>query len=227
MPLHFLHMCTQAGVMASSAQKSTDTADWRLRTFALYSHVRATAEHDGPAAAHELWVRERNTMFADHPASALDPAQKAVFKGLAVQPYDPAWRFSCEIEPEGAGQEMSVTTGTDGTVAFVRLGTFDIPDVGKLAVWRHAGYGGGIFLPFRDATSGADGGSCGAGRYLLDTIKGAHLGHMDGRFTLDFNFAYNPSCAYDPSWACPLPGPDNRFAAPVPVGEMYLTQLGI
>ncbi|MDJ0315497.1 DUF1684 domain-containing protein [Arthrobacter sp. H35-D1] len=202
------------------------TADWRLRTFALYSQVRAVDERDGAAAAHELWVRERDAMFASHPASALDSDQNARFTGLAVEPYDLAWRFSCKIGAEGAGQEMSVDTGTDGTVAFVRLGTFDIPDVGKLAVWRHAGYGGGIFLPFRDATSGADGGSYGAGRYLLDTIKGAHLGVEGERFNLDFNFAYNPSCAYNPVWACPVPGADNRLAVPVPVGEMYLPQLG-
>ena len=209
-----------ASAAQNAAQTAADTADWRLRTFALYSRVRAAAEHDGAATAHELWVRGRDAMFAAHPASALQPGQKAGFTGLSVAPYNPAWRFSCEIGDEGAGQEMSVATGTDGTVPFVRLGTCDIPNVGQLAVWRHAGYGGGIFLPFRDAASGAAGGSYGAGRYLLDTIKGAHLGHAGGRFTLDFNFAYNPSCAYDPAWACPLPGPDNRLAVPVPVGEM-------
>lgn len=212
--------------MGSAAQTAADTADWRLRTFALYSQVRAAAAHDGAAVAHELWVRERDAIFSCHPASALDADQKTVFTGLAVVPYDPAWRFSCAIDGAGAGQEMSIATGTDGTVSFVRLGTFDIPDVGALAVWQHAGYGGGIFLPFRDATSGADGGSYGAGRYLLDTIKGAHLGVEGELFTVDFNFAYNPSCAYDPAWACPLPGPDNRLIVPVPVGEMYLPSLG-
>ena len=110
------------------------TADWRLRTYALYSQVRAVAERDGAAAAHELWVRERDAMFASHPTSALDSDQNARFTGLAVEPYDLAWPFSCKIGAEGAGQEMSVDTGTDGTVAFVRLGTFDIPGVGKLAM---------------------------------------------------------------------------------------------
>ena len=200
-------------------------ADWRLRTFELYSHVRAEAKHGGAASAYELWVRERDAMFASHPASALNLTQQAKFTGLSVAPYNPEWRFSSKIDAEGMGQEISVTTGTDGTVSFVRLGTFNIPDVGKLAVWRHAGYGGGIFLPFRDATSGASDGSYGAGRYLLDTIKGAHLGVEGEQFILDFNFAYNPSCAYDPARACPLPGPDNRLTTPVPVGEMYQQQL--
>ena len=59
----------------------------------------------------------------------------------------------------------------------------------------------------------------GGGRYLLDTVKGADLGTEDGRLVLDFNYAYNPSCAYDPSWACPLAPPGNRLAIAVEAGE--------
>jgi uncharacterized protein (DUF1684 family) len=79
------------------------------------------------------------------------------------------------------------------------------------------GYGGGVFLPFADATSGQD--TYGAGRYLLDTVKGADLGMRQGRLVLDFNFAYQPSCAYDPRWTCPLAPPANRLAVPVRAGE--------
>src|SRR5229473_1927778 len=64
------------------------------------------------------------------------------------------------------------------------------------------GYGGGVFLPFGDRTSGR--GTYGGGRYLLDTVKGSYLGGDDRTLVLDFNFAYNPSCSYDPRWACPL-----------------------
>ena len=67
------------------------------------------------------------------------------------------------------------------------------------------GYGGGLFVPFADATSGRE--TYGAGRYLLDTVKGADLGQRGGRLVLDFNFAYQPSCAYDPRWTCPLTPP--------------------
>ena len=74
-----------------------------------------------------------------------------------------------------------------------------------------------MFLPFADATSGR--GSYGGGRYLLDTVKGADLGERDGRLLLDFNFAYNPSCAYDPRWTCPLPPPQSRLDVPVTAGE--------
>ena len=82
-----------------------------------------------------------------------------------------------------------------------------------------AAYGGGVFLSFRDATSGRE--SYGGGRYLLDTVKGADLGEDDGRLVLDFNFAYNPSCAYDPGWVCPLAPPANRLTVAVETGEKH------
>ncbi|NVM99847.1 DUF1684 domain-containing protein [Arthrobacter sp. SDTb3-6] len=200
--------------------------DWRLRTFELYAGVRSTAAADGAAAAHALWVRERDALFAGHPASALDAEKKARFKGLRVAPYDPAFRVESVLDAGGAGEEMLVRTGTDGTVPFTRLGTFTVPGLGTLAVWQLRSYGGGLFVPFRDGGSGKPGGSYGAGRYLLDTIKGAFLGCSGNTFTLDFNFAYNPSCAYDEAWACPLPGPANRLAATIAVGELYLPELG-
>ncbi len=83
-------------------------------------------------------------------------------------------------------------------------------------------YGGGLFIPVRDALAGAAGGTYGGGRYLIDTAKGADLGGDPARGTLvvDVNFAYNPSCAYDPAWACPLAPPGNVVDVAVPVGEL-------
>ncbi|MFJ5860395.1 DUF1684 domain-containing protein [Pseudarthrobacter sp. NPDC092439] len=199
-----------------------DVADWRLRTFALYDTVRRIAA-DNPAEAHSYWRHQRDLMFATHPASPLTAEGKASFSGLRTADYDPIYRFHVPLTGEGAGRRMSVETGTDGVVNFVRLGTFDLPEMGQLAVWKLRGYGGGIFLPFRDATAGQPHGTYGAGRYLLDTIKGAFhgAGGKDGAFVLDFNFAYNPSCAYNEAWACPLPGPANRLAVEIPAGELY------
>jgi uncharacterized protein (DUF1684 family) len=120
---------------------------------------------------------------------------------------------------------MDVETGTDGVVPFELLGTVRIPLAGTLDVWRLASYGGGLFVPVKDALAGRQGGTYGGGRYLLDTIKGADLGLSaeDGEasLVLDFNFAYNPSCAYDPAWACPLAQPGNTLPVPIPVGERY------
>jgi uncharacterized protein (DUF1684 family) len=201
-----------------------DIADWRLRTFALYETVRRIAAED-PAEAHSLWRHERDRMFATHPASALTPEDKAQFSGLKTADYDPVYRFYVPLTPEGAGREMTAETTTDGVIRFIRLGTFDLPELGQLGVWKLHGYGGGIFVPFRDATAGQPGGTYGAGRYLLDTIKGAFHGVQGSgpgaEFVLDFNFAYNPSCAYNDAWACPLPGPSNRLAVEIPVGELY------
>ena len=72
-------------------------------------------------------------------------------------------------------------------------------------------------MPFRDATNGDT--TYGAGRYVLDTVKGADLGGSDGRLIVDFNYAYHPSCTYDPRWSCPLAPPANRLAGPVEAGE--------
>jgi uncharacterized protein (DUF1684 family) len=74
-----------------------------------------------------------------------------------------------------------------------------------------------VFLPFGDLTSGHE--TYGAGRYLLDSVKGADLGMKEGRLVLDFNFAYNPSCSYDDRWACPLTPPANRLAVEIRAGE--------
>ena len=199
------------------------TADWRRRVFGLYAQVRLTSQEVSPSYAHELWRAERDKLFAEHPASPLKAHARERFRGLRIGAYDPDLRCDALIDDDGAGQEMNVATGTDGVVPFVRLGTVDADGVGRLAVWRLATYGGGILLPVRDGMSGADGGSYGGGRYLLDTIKGADLGPgaAPGSLVLDFNFWYNPSCAYDEAWACPLPGPDNRTDVQLRVGEMY------
>ena len=56
---------------------------------------------------------------------------------------------------------------------------------------------------------------------MLDTVKGADLGEQDGRLVLDFNFAYNPSCSYDPAWVCPLATPVEPAGVPIEAGERY------
>jgi uncharacterized protein (DUF1684 family) len=196
-----------------------EVADWRRRVFVLYAEVRATT--DLPAA-HDLWRRTRDDLFATHPSSPLLPEDRAAFTGLPIEPYDPAWRFEVPIA-SAEPRHMDVETGTDGVVPFDLLGTVDLPGVGPLDVWRLASYAGGIFLPIKDGLHGKHGGTYGGGRYLLDTIKGADLGPgtTPESLVLDFNFAYNPSCAYDPAWACPLAQPGNTTALEIPAGERY------
>jgi uncharacterized protein len=86
-----------------------------------------------------------------------------------------------------------------------------------LTLFWISGYGGGVLLPFKDGTSGQE--TYGGGRYLLDTIKHADLGSDKGRLIVDFNYAYNPSCAYDPRWHCPLAPPENSLPTRIAAGE--------
>ncbi len=189
-----------------------DLADWRRRVAELYAAVRADPD---PAAAHTRWCAERQDLLRHHPQSPVPDALRAGFR-LECARYDAAFRFDVPLEPAGA-ERRSVPTGTDGVVDLDRVGRVVLP-LGTLDVWWVGGYGGGLFLPVRDATSGAT--TYGGGRYVLDTRKGADLGGAAGRLVVDLNFAYPPSCAYDPSWACPLPGPGNHLEVPAPVGEL-------
>jgi uncharacterized protein len=191
-------------------------ADWRREVFELYARVRAS---DDPRTAWELWRRTRDRLFAEHPQSPLDATGRAAFGGLPYGRYDPAARVTADIVPtEPAELEIETSTGPPYRFRRVGVARFALADT-DLALplsWLE-GYGGGLFLPFADGTSGRT--TYGAGRYLIDTVKGADLGTVDGRLVLDFNFAYNPSCAYDPRWTCPLAPAANRLPVEVRAGE--------
>ena len=194
-----------------------EVADWRRQVFALYETVRTTPDI---AEGHALWREGRDRLFAKHPSTPVMAADLPSFAGLPVEPYDPAWRFELPIIPAEPAH-FDFETGTDGVVPFDRLGIVEVPGVGSLDVWRLTTYGGGIFVPVRDALAGRHGGTYGGGRYLIDSIKGALLQTGADTLVLDFNFAYNPSCAYDPAWACPLAPLGNRVPVEIPVGERY------
>jgi uncharacterized protein (DUF1684 family) len=208
---------------AARAVTAVQTADWRRRVFGMYASVRRMAATD-PATAHAHWISCRNDLFSSHPATPLLPEDRDTFTGLPVVAYDPDWRYELPIIPATEARRMDVETGTDGVVPFDLLGAVHVPFVGSLDVWRLASYGGGIFVPVKDALAGKPGGTYGGGRYLIDTVKGADLGidaDDEATLVLDFNFAYNPSCAYDPAWACPLAQAGNTLPVEVPVGERY------
>jgi uncharacterized protein (DUF1684 family) len=194
----------------TTSQSALNVTSWRREVHALYDAVRAEADH---AAAHRLWVETRGRLFQEHPASPRMGEQR-----LQHAEYDPAYRFVLPLEPADP-EEWTYATATDGDVPFVRVGRFGLPDLGSVDVWWLDSYGGGLFVPLKDASCGRT--SYGAGRYLLDTVKGADLGRdTEGHWVVDLNFAYNPSCAYDPAWACPLAPAGNRVAGEVPVGEL-------
>jgi uncharacterized protein len=193
-----------------------ELSDWRRRVFELYRAVRGAVD---PAEGWRIWRTGRDELFAHHPQSPLPERERACFDGLAYGEYDPAARVLATVDAVER-MTLDITTSVDSTYRFTRIGNaaFEL-DGERLALelyWLE-GYGGGIYLPFADATSGRT--TFGGGRYLLDTVKGADLG-MDGdRLVLDFNFAYNPSCAYDPRWSCPLAPPANRLPVEIRAGE--------
>jgi hypothetical protein len=193
-----------------------DVLDWRRRVHVLYAQVRASVD---PAAAHDVWRRERDLLFASHPASPIPVERRADFGGLRYHDYDPALRFVAPIDAAVAPFRLEVTTGTDGVVPFERVGRVHLP-VGDLDVWWLASYGGGLFVPLKDSTAGDL--TYGGGRYLLDTAKGADLGRdpQTGGLVFDLNFAYNASCAYDSRWACPLAPVGNTVGTGIAAGEL-------
>jgi uncharacterized protein (DUF1684 family) len=191
-----------------------DVLDWRRQVLDLYERVRAPAD---PAEGHAIWVAGRDLLLRTHPASPVPPLVRGDYPGADVAGYDPAYRFVVPVDFEVEPETREVLTGTDGVVPFERLGRVDLPNIGSLDVWWLESYGGGVFMPVRDANPRTYGG----GRYLLDIVKGADLGGDADALVVDLNFAYQPSCAYDEAWACPLAGPTNTLSAGVPVGERY------
>lgn len=192
-------------------------ADWRRRLNALYAEVRAEAE---PEVAWRRWHRTRSELFRDHPMSPLERDVRTSFEGIPVYPYDPSLRLEAAALPID-GPTETVPLDEDGELRRRPIArTHGLANAlgAELTLWWIEGYGGGLFLPFIDATSGLE--TYGGGRYLLDAIKGADLGlGADGRLTLDFNFAYHPSCAWNDDWTCPLAPEDNRLPSPIRGGE--------
>ena len=189
--------------------------DWRRQIADLYAQIRAEPDLQ---TAWRHWRTVRDHLFKTHPQTPLD--HPAAFTTLPVFDYDPAFRFLVHLEPLTAAP-LHLPAGNDGQVALTPFArTVGLaPSLGaELTLYWLEGYGGGVFLPFADATSAHQ--TYGAGRYLLDTIKSADLGTTpDGRTILDFNFAYNPSCAHSPHYTCPLTPQANKLPNPVHAGE--------
>jgi uncharacterized protein (DUF1684 family) len=191
-----------------------ELAGWRREVSELYAAVRNAAD---PAEAHALWRRRRDDLFLGHPQSPLPEDDFLRATGLPYFPYDPALRFEVPVQPAARPETLALET-SDGLVRLDLIGRIAIPELGfGLDVWQLAQYGGGLFVPLRDGTAGAE--TYGGGRYLLDTAKGADLGGQSDRLIVDFNFLYHPSCRYSSAWACPLAPEGNTTRVPIRGGE--------
>jgi uncharacterized protein (DUF1684 family) len=182
--------------------------DWKRRIFALYAEVRSA---DDPERAWERWCSVRSELYRTHPQSPRLGGDPAYF------PYNGALRFVAQVA-RVARESLEIAGSAGSVTRFTRFARATFGDANALDLYWLDAYGGGVFLPFRDETSGRE--TYGAGRYLLDTVKGADLGGTDEALVLDFNFAFNPSCAWDDAWACPLAPPANRLPFRVEAGEL-------
>jgi uncharacterized protein len=192
-----------------------DLLDWKRRVFDLYRDVR---NHKSPKEAWEHWRATRDELFRSHPQSPLPVGDRETYPGVPYFDYDSSFRVLATLE-RAEPQQYDIPTSGPETMSFTRFARvkFEIGRPAELELYWLTAYGGGIFLAFRDATSGKE--TYGACRYLLDTVKGADLGSEGDRLVLDFNFAYNPSCAYDQKWVCPLAPPPNRLDIAIRAGE--------
>ncbi len=198
------------------AQSALTLLDWKRRVFRLYDEVR---REEDALAGWDRWRSVRDQMFRSHPQSPLPEERRGAFRGLSYFDHDPTARVKAQLV-EAEPQRYEIPTSGEEAMVFERIAILNFELNGAAAqleaYWLSA-YGGGLFVPFRDATSGSA--TYGAGRYLLDTVKGADLGASDDGVVLDFNFAYNPSCSYDPRWVCPLAPPANRLDLAIEAGE--------
>jgi uncharacterized protein len=196
-----------------------EVTDWRRQVHALYGAVREEAD---PVRGHDLWRAGRDDLFLNHRQSPLPADHPLRSTGLRYWAYDPELRFELPLLQLPELQEHFVESDNDETTTLRAIGRVEVPgpvDSG-LTLWWAQQYGGGLFLPVRDQTSGAT--TYGAGRYLLDTVKGADLGGTATTLVIDLNFLYHPSCCYSDKWKCPLAPADNTIAFPVHAGERLI-----
>lgn len=189
---------------------------WRQDVAALY---RPVSEAVALGSVWTAFVTARRQLIHTHPGamSVLDKTAPHYFD------YNPDFATESHFAPLDAGQQHVVSGGSDGEITFTAIArsTELTPLLGaELTLYWLDQYGGGLFLPFKDASCGSA--SYGGGRYLIDSVKSAFLGVTSaGRLRLDFNYAYFPSCAHDDRYVCPLSPQENTLPVAITAGECW------
>jgi uncharacterized protein (DUF1684 family) len=159
----------------------------------------------------QAFRKDKDDFFAHHPESPLTPEQKRDFQGLDYFPENHDLRLEVKVEPYPQPEPVHMQTSTGELQAYTRFGKFSFQVDGgpvELTIY-HNQYG--YFLPFVDASAGKE--TYPAGRYLEPEPL------PDGKFSVDFNLAYNPYCAYNDQWSCPLTPAENRLKVAIHAGE--------
>lgn len=157
--------------------------------------------------------RAKDSMFAHDADSPLPPEERTRFAGLSYYAFDASFRFEVDVEPAESAEDLTMSTSTGDEVVYRRFGAVHFTVDGqeaRLTLFEDDDEGE-IFIPFRDSTSGTE--TYGAGRYLEVSRPAAR------RVTLDFNYAYNPYCAYSEAYSCPLAPAENWLRVPIRAGE--------
>jgi uncharacterized protein len=154
---------------------------------------------------------EKDAFFKNHFQSPLSQEQKRDFNGLNYFPEDEALRLEVKAELLNDSKPMLMQTSTGGAQEYIRYGRFKIQVDGQEAELTIYESEHGFFLPFVDSLAGTE--TYPVGRYLEpEALPG-------DRFLVDFNLAYNPYCAYNEMWSCPITPAENRVKVPIRAGE--------
>ncbi len=156
--------------------------------------------------------KEKDGFFLTDPHSPLTDEQKRDFKGLKYFPENPSLNLELPVEEFSTKEKITMQTTTGDVQAYRRFGKIRFAVEGReaeLTLYRDPD--GGYFLPFVDSLRGVE--TYPAGRYLEPRRM------KDGRFRIDFNYAYNPYCAYNERWSCPITPAENRIPVPIRGGE--------
>jgi uncharacterized protein (DUF1684 family) len=163
---------------------------------------------------HELQAfrAAKDAYFGENPHSPLGHHERHTFAGLSYYPFNQALRLELPLDRAVPSEVVTVETSTGESQEYQRAGIIHFTVEGQAATLTvYQGAEGELFLPVRDATSGEE--TYGAGRYLEPQLLD------DDRVLVDFNYLYNPYCAYNEAWSCPLPPRENWLTVPLRAGE--------
>lgn len=155
--------------------------------------------------------KSKDEFFAHHPESPLTHLQKRDFTGLKYFSPNPALRLEVKVEEFPVKESIQMQTTTGEVQTYQRFGRFQFTVDNHPATLTIYTSEDGYFLPFVDALAGKE--TYPAGRYVEPEPMGK------GRFVVDFNLAYNPFCAYNECWSCPMTPFENRLMTPIRAGE--------
>ena len=154
---------------------------------------------------------EKDQFFGRHHQSPFTPLQKQHFNGLNYFPENASLRLEVDVEPSSISESIMIQTTGGQPQPYQRFGKFKFLVDGQsaeLTIYKNTH---GYFLPFVDNLAGKE--TYPAGRYLEPEKL------PNGKFLVDFNLAYNPYCAYNEQWSCPITPAENRLKVAVRAGE--------